>query len=370
MTVDFLQLAVPGVRGLTPYQPGKPIEELARELGLEVADIVKLASNENPFGPSAAVTEAMTAAMAEMSIYPDGAGFALKAELSQRLGVNADQLTLGNGSSDILDFIIRAFVNDGDEVVVSEHAFAIYGLVTRMQGGVVVEVPARNYGHDLMAMAAAITDKTRVVFVTNPNNPTGTWNTRAEMLEFMAAVPEHVVVLLDEAYFEYVDDAEYPNGIELLAQYPNLVVARTFSKVYGLASLRVGYGVSSPVLADLMNRVRPPFNVNSYALVAAVAALRDDAFLQQSLQANRDGMKLLTAAFDEMGLDYIPSVGNFVAFRVPDAVTGIEVYQRLLREGVIVRPIANYGMPQYLRVTIGTEAENRTFLQALARVLA
>ena len=370
MSVDFLQLAVPGVQGLSPYQPGKPIDELARELGLNESDIVKLASNENPMGPSDAVKAAMTEAMVEMTRYPDGAGFALKAELSARLGVAPAQLTLGNGSSDILDFVVRAFVNDGDEVVVSEHAFAIYGLVTRMQGGVAVEVPARNYGHDLAAMAAAVTDKTRVVFVTNPNNPTGTWNTRAELLAFMQAVPQNVVVVLDEAYCEYVAEAEYPDGVELLAQFPNLVVARTFSKVYGLASLRVGYGISSPALADIMNRVRPPFNVNSYALVGAVAALRDDRYLQMSVQANHDGMALLTSAFAEMGLEFIPSVGNFVAFRVPDAVTGIEVYQKLLREGVIVRPVANYGMPQYLRVSIGTDAENRTFLKALAKVLA
>ncbi|MCY0965821.1 histidinol-phosphate transaminase [Parathalassolituus penaei] len=370
MSVDFLQLAVPGVRGLSPYQPGKPIDELARELGLKEEDIVKLASNENPMGPSAAVKAAMNEEMAEMTRYPDGAGFALKAELSSRLNVTPAQLTLGNGSSDILDFVVRAFVDNGDEVVVSEHAFSIYSLLTRAKGGVVVEVPALNFGHDLVAMAAAVTDKTRVVFLTNPSNPTGTWNTRAEVLTFMQTVPANVVVVLDEAYCEFVEEAEYPDGVELLAQFPNLIVARTFSKVYGLASLRVGYGVSSPELADIMNRVRPPFNVNSYALVGAVAALRDEAYLQMSVKANRDGMALLTAAFAEMGLDYIPSVGNFVAFRVPDSVTGIEVYQKLLREGVIVRPIANYGMPQYVRVSIGTDAENRTFLKALAKVLA
>jgi histidinol-phosphate aminotransferase len=370
MSVDFLQLAVPGVRGLSPYQPGKPIDELARELGLNEADIVKLASNENPMGPAPSVMAAMTEAMVDMTRYPDGAGFELKTELARQLGVGTSQLTLGNGSSDILDFIVRSLVNDGDEVVVSEHAFSIYGLVTRMQGGVVIEVPALDYGHDLMAMAAAITDKTRVVFVTNPNNPTGTWNTRAELQAFMAAVPERVVVVLDEAYCEYVDEAEYPDGIEFLEQFPNLVVARTFSKVYGLASLRVGYSVSSPQLADLMNRVRPPFNVNSFALVAAVAALRDKAYLAASQEANRAGMQLLTSAFAEMGLEYIPSVGNFVAFRMPDGITGVEAYQALLRDGVIVRPIANYGMPQYLRVSIGTEAENQTFLKALARILA
>lgn len=366
----FESIAVEGVKGLQPYRPGKPIDAVARELGLKEEEIVKLASNENPLGPGASVRRAMGEGVDELSRYPDGGGYALKDTLAGHLKVNAEQITLGNGSSDILDFIIRVVVDKGDEVVVSQHAFAIYGLLTTIAGGKVVEVPARDFGHDLDAMAAAITDKTRIVFVTNPNNPTGTWNTRAELEAFLAKVPESVVVLLDEAYFEYVEEPEYPNGIELLTQYPNLIVTRTFSKVYGLAALRVGYGVSSPELADLMNRVRPPFNTNSFAQAAAIAALNDKQYLADSIALNKQGMKQLENGFEQLSLSYIPSVGNFIAFKVPATSDAMVVYQDLLQQGVIVRPIANYAMPEYLRVSIGTEAENNTFLAALAKVLA
>ena len=366
----FESIAVEGVKGLQPYRPGKPIDAVARELGLKEEEIVKLASNENPLRPGAAVRRAMSEGVDELSRYPDGGGYALKYTLAGHLKVNAEQITLGNGSSDILDFIIRVVVDKGDEVVVSQHAFAIYGLLTTIAGGKVVEVPARDFGHDLDAMAAAITDKTRIVFVTNPNNPTGTWNTRAELEAFLAKVPESVVVLLDEAYFEYVEEPEYPNGIELLTQYPNLIVTRTFSKVYGLAALRVGYGVSSPELADLMNRVRPPFNTNSFAQAAAIAALNDKQYLADSIALNKQGMKQLENGFEQLSLSYIPSVGNFIAFKVPATSDAMAVYQDLLQQGVIVRPIANYAMPEYLRVSIGTEAENNTFLAALAKVLA
>jgi histidinol-phosphate aminotransferase len=262
------------------------------------------------------------------------------------------------------------FVNDGDNVVVSQHAFAIYGLVARTVGAECIAVPAKDFGHDLEAMLGAINDRTRIVFVTNPNNPTGTWNHRDELIEFLNRVPENVIVLLDEAYFEYVHEADYPNGIELLDQYPNLVVTRTFSKAYGLASLRVGFGVSSPELADLMNRVRPPFNVDSFALAAANAAMLDEEYVRESIALNDRGMKYLTSAFDDLGLSYIPSVGNFISFRVPDTVDAMDVYSGLLKQGVIVRPVANYEMPEYLRVSIGTESENETFVRALKKVLA
>tara|TARA_Y100001949_G_C15976872_1_gene326503 strand:+ start:235 stop:1338 length:1104 start_codon:yes stop_codon:yes gene_type:complete len=366
----FESIAVEGVRGLQPYRPGKPIDAVARELGLNEEDIVKLASNENPLGPGEAVKAALADCVAELSRYPDGGGYALKETLAERLGVKADTITLGNGSSDILDFIIRVLVNNGDEVIVSQHAFAIYGLLTVISRGKVVEVPAKNFGHDLDAMAAAITDKTRIVFVTNPNNPTGTWNTSDELEAFLTRVPANVVVLLDEAYFEYVHKPDYPNGIELLSRFPNLVVTRTFSKVYGLASLRVGYGVSSPELADLMNRVRPPFNTNSFAQAAAIAALRDTQYLEASVAMNDQGMAQLEAGFQELSLDFIPSAGNFIAFKVPAGVDAMAVYDDLLKQGVIVRPIANYGMPEYLRVSIGTHVENAAFLEALEKVLA
>ncbi len=366
----FESLAVTGVQSLQPYRPGKPIDAVARDLGLNEKDIVKLASNENPLGPGDAVRRVLAGGVDELSRYPDGGGFQLKTAVAARHAVDSDQVTLGNGSSDILDFIIRVLVNDGDNVVVSEHAFAIYGLLTRIAGGSIIEVPARNFGHDLAAMADAITDKTRIVFVTNPNNPTGTWSARSELTDFLSKVPDRVVVLLDEAYFEYVDAAEYPSGFEFLDQYPNLIITRTFSKVYGLAALRVGYGVSSPELADLMNRVRPPFNVNAFAQVAAVAALQDADYLADSIALNRQGMTQLEQGFSALSLHYIPSVANFIAFKVPDGTDAAVVDQKLLQCGVIVRPIANYGMPDYLRVSIGTESENKTFLTALAKVLA
>ena len=370
MSVNFKELAVAGVQTLHPYQPGKPIDELARELGLSEADIVKLASNENPMGPGPKAMAAVEQAIAEITLYPDGFGFDLKKALCEKLGVEMNQITLGNGSSDILDFITRVFVNDGDNVVVSQHAFAIYGIVAAMVGAECIQVPAVDYGHDLDAMAAAINERTRVVFVTNPNNPTGTWVGRDALVSFLNKVPENVLVLLDEAYFEYVHEAEYPDGIALLVDYPNLVVTRTFSKAYGLAALRVGYSVSSPELADLLNRVRPPFNVNSAALAAAAAALADDEYVTSSIAVNDAGMKQLEQAFNEMSLYFIPSVGNFIAFRVPQGFDAAAVYQGLLRKGVIVRPVANYDMPGFLRVSIGTEAENKVFIDALAAVLS
>jgi len=369
MTTDYKSQAVEGVQGLRPYQPGKPIDELARELGLNEKDIVKLASNENPVGPSSKALAAIQGELDELTRYPDGAGFELKKTLCDQFSVCPEQITLGNGSSDILDFITRVFANDGDNVVVSQHAFAIYGLVAKMVGAETIVAPAKNFAHDLDAMLAAINDKTRIVFVTNPNNPTGTWIRKEELVAFLNKVPERVLVLLDEAYFEYVDHADYPNGIELLSQYPNLVVTRTFSKAYGLASLRVGYGVSSPELADLLNRVRPPFNVNSFALAAAKAALLDKDYVAESVAANNHGMAYLEGEFNRLGLSFIPSVGNFICVKMPDGINAMAVNDGLLQLGVIVRPVANYEMPEYLRVSIGIEAENQAFIAALEKVL-
>ena len=367
MTVDFTKLAVLGVQGLRPYQPGKPIDELAREFGLDPKSIIKLASNENPLGPSEKAIQAIQTELSDLTRYPDGNGFDLKSALAAKLGVSIEQITLGNGSSDILEFIVKCFVSTGDEVVVSQHAFAIYGLVTKMMGGNVVQVPAKNWGHDLVSMAGAITDRTKIVFVTNPNNPTGTWNTKAQLEAFLESVPSHVIVLLDEAYFEYVDQADYPSGIDYLESYPNLVVTRTFSKAYGLASLRVGYGVSSLQLADLMNRVRPPFNVDSLALAAAEACLKDEAYVRQSKELNDEGMAQLQAGFEQLNVNWIPSVGNFICFEV--AGKADEINQGLLSRGVIVRPVANYEMPNHLRVSIGTRQENERFLLELKALL-
>lgn len=370
MTTDYKSQAVEGVQGLRPYQPGKPIDELARELGLNEKDIVKLASNENPVGPSPKALAAIQGELEELTRYPDGAGFELKKVLCEKLNIQPEQITLGNGSSDILDFITRVFVNDGDNIVVSQHAFAIYGLVAKMVGAETIAAPAKNFAHDLDAMLAAINDKTRIVFVTNPNNPTGTWIKKDELIAFLDKVPERVLVLLDEAYFEYVDEADYPNGIELLSQYPNLVVTRTFSKAYGLASMRVGYGVSSPEIADLLNRVRPPFNVNSFALAAAKAAVLDEDYVAESITVNNNGMAYLEDEFNRLGLDFIPSVGNFISVKMPAGVDAMAVNDGLLREGIIIRPVANYEMPEYLRVSIGIAKENQAFVAALEKVLA
>lgn len=365
MTIDFKELAVAGVRGLQPYQPGKPIEALEREYG--VRNAIKLASNENPLGPSPLALAALAQAVPSLARYPEGGAVVLKAALAKRLGVAPNQISIGNGSNDILELLARTFVAPGDEVIFSEHAFAVYPIVTQAVGGRAVVTKARNWGDDLDAMLAAITERTKLIFIANPNNPTGTWLRRALLEAFLIAVPACVIVVLDEAYFEYVTESEYPDGIKWLSRFPNLVVARTFSKIYGLAGLRVGYGVSHPDVADLLNRVRQPFNVNSLAQVAATAALDDESHVMRSREVNAAGMKQLTAAFAQMGLEHIPSVANFVCVKVGD---GARVYEALLREGVIVRPVANYGLPQYLRVTIGLAEENRRFLDALARVLA
>ncbi len=355
------------MQGLKPYQPGKPIDELAREFNLNPKDIIKLASNENPMGPSQKALDAIKEGLADLTRYPDGNGFELKTTLSDKLRVKTGQITLGNGSSDILEFIVKCFVSEGDEVIVSQHAFAIYGLLTKMAGGNCVQIPAKNWGHDLNAMATAVTEKTKIIFVTNPNNPTGTWNTKKELASFLQQVPSHVLVLLDEAYFEYVDKTDYPSGIDYLEDHPNLVVTRTFSKAYGLASLRVGYGVCSEILADLLNRVRPPFNVNSLALAAAVACLKDESFARLSKELNDQGMDQLQAGFDQLNISWIPSVGNFICFAVPNRA--MELFEGLLAKGVIVRPVANYEMPNHLRVSIGTPSENQQFLLSLKNLL-
>ncbi|HEY5646659.1 MAG TPA: histidinol-phosphate transaminase [Pseudomonadales bacterium] len=355
----------PGIAGLTPYRPGKPVEELTRELG--ITDVIKLASNENPRGPGPLVRERMARAARDLSRYPDGGGFSLKAALSRSLGVTPAQLTLGNGSNDVLDLAARVTILPGAEAVVSAHAFVVYRLAVAACGGTLVEVPARDYGADLKAMAGAITDRTAIVFLANPNNPTGTWVSEAALVDFLEAVPERVWVVLDEAYAEYVEESGYPDGLALLKRYPNLIVTRTFSKIHALAALRVGYAVSSTAVADLMNRARQPFNVNALALAAAEGALADQEFVMTSRALNREGKALLGRGFDELGLSYIPSAGNFLTVAVPDAAG---TYQSLLREGVIVRPIAEYGLPDHLRVSIGLPEENERFLHTLRRLLA
>lgn len=355
------------IRAISPYQPGKPISELAREMGLAEADIVKLASNENPLGMSEAARQAAVDALADTARYPDGNGFALKAALSAKLGVAVDQIVLGNGSNDVLELAARALLSPGTSAVYSQYAFAVYPLATNAAGARGIEVPARDFGHDLDAMVAAVTADTRIVFIANPNNPTGNF-IAGELIEaFLQRVPANVLVVLDEAYTEYLDAEQRYDSIAWVKRFPNLLVSRTFSKAYGLAGLRVGYGVAQAPIVDLLNRVRQPFNVSSAALAAATAALSDTDFLTRSAQVNRAGMQQLTDAFASFGLEWIPSAGNFVAVRVGPAAA---VNQSLLRQGVIVRPVVGYGMPEWLRVSIGLPEENARFIQALEVALS
>jgi histidinol-phosphate aminotransferase len=359
------------VRAIAPYEAGKPIAEVAREFGLDEASIVKLASNENPFGVPESSKQAMAAAVAELGRYPDANGFELKAALSKRYGVPADWITLGNGSNDILEIAAHAFVQGGQSVVYSQYSFAVYALATQGVGARAIVVPAKAYGHDLDAMAAAIEDDTRLVFIANPNNPTGTFIAPAEIEAFLKRVPPHVIVVLDEAYNEYLAPEQQFESSEWVRSYPNLLVSRTFSKAYGLAGLRVGFAIAQPAVTDLMNRIRQPFNVNSLAQAAAIAALGDKEFLEQGAANNAAGYRQFVEAFEELGLEYVPSHGNFVLVRVgDDDGAGARINLALLKQGVIVRPVGNYGLPQWLRISIGLPAENAVFLAALRKALA
>jgi histidinol-phosphate aminotransferase len=363
---DVTRLAPENVRSIAPYVPGKPIAETARELGIAEADILKMASNENPLGASPKAIAAIRGALDELHYYPDGSGYELKAILSRKLGLAPDNFILGNGSNDILELAARAFLTSADSAVYSRHAFMVYALVVQAIGAKSIEVPAKDYGTDLAAIAAAIRPDTKIVFLANPNNPTGTFTAWDELERFVAGVPRRVLVVLDEAYGEYLPDAMKSPTARWLAGYPNLVVSRTLSKAFGLAGLRVGYGFAHPGVAELMNRVRQPFNVNHLAMVAACAALQDDAFVERTRAMNAAGLVQLAAGFARLGLEHIPSYGNFVTVRVGDAA---RIYDSMLREGVIVRPIAGYGMPEHLRVTVGLPAHNERFLAALERAL-
>lgn len=355
------------IAALNAYQPGKPVEELARELGIENA--VKLASNENPRGPGARVREALVAAMDDVSRYPDGSGYRLKNALAAKLGVATEQITLGNGSNDVLDLAARVAISPGTAGVVDAHCFVVHALAVTAAGGELRRVPSIGWHQDLDAMAAALDDDTRIVYLANPNNPTGTWVGEEALLGFLRKVPQRVWVVLDEAYTEYVTEAGYPNGLRWLDTFPNLIVTRTFSKIHGLAALRIGYAVSSPEFADLMNRVRHPFNANSMALAAAEAALEDDAYVTTSRRLNNEGMAQIEQGLAALDLIWIPSLGNFVTFHVGAGRDALDIYQAMLRDGVIVRPVENYDMPSHLRVTVGLAAENARFLIALERAL-
>lgn len=359
------ELAPAYIRAISPYLPGKPITELAREMGIPVESIVKLASNENPLGMSPKARAALEKAVAGIERYPDN--FDLTRALAERYGLGMNQIVIGNGSNDVLDLAARVFLAPGRSAVFSRHAFAVYPLATMASGAECIVVPAKDFGHDLDAMRTAIRPDTRIVWIANPNNPTGNFLPYPQLKTFLQSLSQDVIVVLDEAYNEYLPPADRADTVAWLKEFPNLLITRTFSKVYGLAGLRIGYGLGSAEMADLLNRVRQPFNANNLALAAAVAALDDHVFLAESYDNNRRGMEQILTGLKRIGLSHIPSHGNFVTFKAGDAA-GIN--QRLLKQGVIVRPLGNYAMPEHLRVTIGLESENVRFLEALAKALA
>ena len=372
MNKHFTDLAAPGVRALQPYQPGKPVAELEREHGIRNA--VKLASNENPYGPSPRAITAAGQALQDISRYPEGSGYLLTERLANLHGVSPECITLGNGSNDVLDLVARVFLTPDHAAVFSQYAFAVYPIVVQATGAQAQVAAAHDgsrgpaYGHDLVAMNELIAPNTRLVFIANPNNPTGTWLNSDELQAFIEGLPGHVLVVVDEAYFEYVDNPQYPDTSKWLQRYPNLIVTRTFSKAYGLAGLRVGYALSHPEVAGLLNRVRQPFNVNQPAQAAALAALDDPAHVEEAVRRNREGIGFLASGFERLGLTWIESAGNFISFETDRP--GVDVYNQLLQEGMIVRPLANYDMPNHLRVTVGLEKENQRFLEVLEKVLS
>jgi histidinol-phosphate aminotransferase len=356
--MNFEALAKPSVRTQPVYEPGKPIEYVARELGLDPATIIKLASNENPWGPSPRAVEAAKRALESGELYPDGGCFDLRKKLATKWGLGSDQFVIGNGSNEVIELLGHVFVGPGDEVVMGAPAFVVYKLVTLLFGAKAIEVPLVNWRHDLGKIAAAITPRTKLVYVCTPNNPTGTANTEAELVAFLRGLPEHVIAVVDEAYAEFVDGA--PDLRPLIAEGRKLVCLRTFSKIYGLASLRIGYGYASAELCALLNRVRQPFNVNAIAQAAALAALDDEEFAQKTARENRVGLVQLERGCAELGLEFVPSVANFMLIKVGD---GLRVFDALQRKGVIVRPVKSYGLPEWIRVTVGSHEQN-------ARVLA
>jgi len=364
MDNTFISLANPNIRNLAPYQPGKPIEELERELGIN--QIIKLASNENPLGPGREALAAAQESLKSSADYPDGSGYLLKDALASKLDVDTSCITLGNGSDSLFGLLAQAFLKPGGEAIISEYAFASYYIATMANHGKPIIVPANNWGHDLTAMQNAISSNTQLIFIANPNNPTGTYVTKDALTSFLENIPQSILVVLDEAYFEYVQQDDYPNGIAFQRQYPNVITTRTFSKIHGLAGLRVGYAISDPEIANILNRVRPPFNVNSPALVAAAAALDDQEHVENSLQNNLHGYQQLTAAFTEMELSYLPSVGNFITVDMGQDATA--TFNDLLHKGIIVRPLLPYKMPNHLRITIGTEEQNERLIGAVCNV--
>ena len=369
--MSVIESALAQIKLLHPYTPGKPVEELERDLG--ISNAIKLASNENPLGCSDLAKQAIKTASNSIELYPDANAFYLKQKLAHKLRLETGQITIGNGSNDVLDLVARIFLDKHAEAIYSEYAFLVYALVVQSCGAkacVAKALPADNnqpYGHDLEAMLALINDKTRLIFIANPNNPTGTWLKDTELKNFIDKVPGHIAVVIDEAYFEYVDKEGYPDSLKWLADYPNLIVTRTFSKIYGLAGLRVGYAVCSKEISDLLNRVRQPFNANSLALAAANASLDDDDFVAASRSNNLLGLTQLVRYFEAKGLETIPSVANFLTVRFGKRCN--DIYQNLLQQGVILRPLVNYNMPEFLRITIGTPQQQEVLMDRLDQLL-
>lgn len=362
--MNLKKLINTGILNLSPYQPGKPVEDLERELGIKNA--IKLASNENPMGPSPLALKAVDKILSGIHRYPDGNALRLKEAISNEYDVGIEQITVGNGSNDIIEFVVRSFLSAQDSAVFSKHAFAVYPLAVQTVGAEGIEVPAVNWGHDLSAMSDAIKENTKLVFIANPNNPTGTFVARDEVISFLDKVSKDVIVLLDQAYFDYASYENNDIDFEFINEFPNLVISRSFSKAYGLAGLRVGYSVSSAEIADFLNRVRQPFNTNSLALAAAEAALSDKDHMLKSLKMNIEQKSLLYKGLEDLGYQYIPSAGNFICFDCKQDAE--QLFNKLLREGVIVRSMGVYKMPNHLRVTIGLPEENNIFLEKLAKV--
>ena len=355
----------PSIETIQPYQGGRPIEEVQRELG--ITDIIKLASNENPLGPSPLALQAIAESAKQVHLYPDGNAYYLKNDLAQHLGISAEHLILGNGSNDVLQLIAEAYVAPDDEVIYAAGAFVVYSLVTKLCSATAVVVPMQNDTHDLSAMAAAITDKTKVIFIANPNNPTGTMVTVDETAAFMEQVPDDVLVVFDEAYYEYVLRSDYPQTLPYVLEGRNCIITRTFSKIYGLAGLRIGYGIALPVIVETLNRVRQPFNCSLVAQAAARAALKDIAHVVESRDSNAAGKIFLYEAFGDMGLRYTKTEGNFIMLHLEQL--GTDLADALLQKGIIVRPIAGYGYPNAVRITIGTKKENERLIAALKHIL-
>jgi len=366
MSSSIWNLANSQLRDLVSYEPGKPIEDVARELGLAPADIIKLASNENPLGPSPKALAAMHEAVERAHFYPDGGGFYLREAIAEQFGLSRENVILGNGSNEIIEFIGHAFLRPGDEVITARHAFAVYALMARLFDARVIEVPDPGYRHDLEAMAAAITPRTREVFITNPNNPTGTIVSQEEIDRFMAVVPDHVVVVFDEAYYEFVQNP--PDTLKYVREgRENVVVLRTFSKIQGLAGLRIGYGLGAKNIISVLQKTRQPFNANSIAQAGAIAGLLDLEHQRRTRELTDAGRAYLEEEFSGMGLGYVPSQANFVLVHVGD---GNAVFKELMAKGIIVRAMASYQLPEWIRVTVGTEPQNRRFIAELRELLA